>query len=344
MAQARLATLSSIQMLRGVAALSVVLYHVSRVAGREISVLAGGVDLFFVLSGFILWTASRQAPLAPGPFLLRRAVRVLPLYWLLTLGVTLGALALPARFSSVHPEPVHVGLSLLLIPHFDPSGGSFPIIPVGWTLSYEAVFYLILAACLKLAMPRRLKVLSLVLVCIPICSLAWPPAYQLIANPMLLELATGVWLAELRLSGRWASGDSGGALIATSLIIGGLIAFAMLEAAGGGWDLWRPFLWGPPAAAILAGAVMLEDAGVLPRLSWLERAGDASYSLYLTQDLTIGAVLWTLPAGSPVWALAVVAFLASLAIGAACWALVERPLLKGLGRRLGARPRQGGGA
>lgn len=343
MARSRLATLISVQMLRGAAALSVVLYHVSRVSGREVAVLAGGVDLFFVLSGFILWTASRRSPLAPGPFLLRRAVRVLPLYWLLTLAVTMGALALPARFSSVHPQAAHVVLSLLLIPHYDPAGGSFPIIPVGWTLSYEAAFYLLLAACLKLAMPARLKTLSLVLICIPLFGLAWPAAYQLIANPMFLELAAGVWLAELRLSGRWPHERRSRLLLAGPLIAAGLIAFAALEAAGGGWDLWRPFLWGPPAAAILAGTVMLEDAAALPRLGWLRSAGDASYSLYLTQDLAIGAVLWTLPSKAPVWLLAPAAFLASLLVGAACWRLVERPLLTWLGRKVGGRLSAGAG-
>src|SRR5271166_3045280 len=140
--------LLSIQTLRALAALAVVAYHALQWDRGGFDVGRAGVDVFFVISGFIMWrvTAGRDVP--PRAFLWRRFTRVAPLYWLATLGVLAVALVWPAFLPEVRPGWRHLVLSLAFIPHLDPRGLPFPTLPPGWTLDYEAVFYAIFAAAL----------------------------------------------------------------------------------------------------------------------------------------------------------------------------------------------------
>src|SRR4051812_30753120 len=109
-----------VQMLRGVAALLVVFAHIA----PQIEHLHGpvpawldkghfGVDIFFVISGFIIWTSSQAEHVTPGDFLLRRLIRVVPLYWIATGLVTAVALVAPAVLSSTRFVLPHVVSSFL---------------------------------------------------------------------------------------------------------------------------------------------------------------------------------------------------------------------------------------
>ena len=130
-------TLLSIQYLRASAALMVVVYHAMMLAPVDFGIGAAGVDLFFVISGFILWTIARERPLTPLEFLKRRWIRVAPLYWTLTLAVAAIATFWPFVFGQFKATPSHVLLSLGFIQHMNPDGAPFPLIPVGWSLNYE---------------------------------------------------------------------------------------------------------------------------------------------------------------------------------------------------------------
>ena len=140
--------LVSIQALRALAALAVTTYHALQWADGGFDVGRAGVDVFFVISGFIMWHVTAGRDMAPADFLWRRLTRVAPLYWLSTLGVLAVALVWPAFLPEVRPGWAHLALSLAFIPHLDPKGLPFPTLPPGWTLNYEAVFYLIFAAAL----------------------------------------------------------------------------------------------------------------------------------------------------------------------------------------------------
>ncbi|HET9161111.1 MAG TPA: acyltransferase family protein, partial [Caulobacteraceae bacterium] len=78
-------TLLSIQYLRAVAAVMVLVYHSTRLTAFKFEVGAAGVDVFFVISGFILWTIAAEKPITPVQFLVRRWQRVAPFYWVMTL-------------------------------------------------------------------------------------------------------------------------------------------------------------------------------------------------------------------------------------------------------------------
>jgi exopolysaccharide production protein ExoZ len=333
--------LGSIQRLRALAALSVALFHAGQWSDLDFGVGAAGVDMFFVISGFVLWTATESRPVTPARFLAARAARVVPLYWIVNLAVAALVLWRPRAMTMVHMAPGHILLSMLFIPHQDPWGNPFPLLSSGWTLNYEVFFYLAFALALAGPPARRLQVLSCILVAVAVGGFGYPDLYQMLANPMLLEFLIGVGLARLwdkgdlgRLDPRWGWAAEGlGALMLVGQQVGGVRS-----------DLWRPVLWAPPVALIVAGALTLEAAGPL-RTGWfgraLEHLGDASYSLYLCQLPVVSVVRWLTPGLSP-WIRAPLGLVLSVVAGLACYRLVERPIsraLPRLGLALGGRRR-----
>jgi exopolysaccharide production protein ExoZ len=326
--------LASIQMLRAAAALSVVLFHAAQWSHIDFAVGAAGVDLFFVISGFVLWTACEARPVTPSAFLLARARRILPLYWIVTLAAAGAALLWPRALPIVLPEARHLVLSLLLAPHVDPAGGPFPLLPTGWTLTYEAFFYLVMAIALAGPKDRRLQRLSGLLLAASLMGFAYHRWYTLLANPLLLEFLAGVGLARLwardrfeRLHGAWGPG----------LIAAGAVILGAWQLSGLRDDFLRPFVWGPPAVLIVAGVLRLEADGRLGRGRLARtgvRIGDGSYSLYLVQAPAIAAFAWLTP-GWPAALRACVSVALALALGWACSILVERPLGRALSSALG---------
>ncbi|MGZ5984450.1 MAG: acyltransferase family protein [Caulobacteraceae bacterium] len=317
--------LASIQVLRAAAALSVALFHAAQWSHLDFSVGAAGVDVFFVISGFVLWTACEARPPTPGAFLLARAGRILPLYWIVTLTVAGAALAAPMALPIVLPQGRHLVLSLLLLPHADPAGGPFPLLPTGWTLTYEAFFYLVMALALAAPRDRRLQIVSALLLAASLLGFAYHGWYTLLANPLLLEFLAGVGLARLWIKGRFERLPRA---LGPGLIAAGLLALAAWQASGLRDDFLRPFVWAPPAALIVAGALKLE-ADRRVGAGWLVRAltaeGDASYSLYLVQAPVIAAFAWLTPAW-PAALRAPASFGLAIGVGWACYALVEKPL------------------
>jgi exopolysaccharide production protein ExoZ len=318
----------SLQYVRALAALAVVAFHALQWGDGGFDVGRAGVDVFFVVSGFVLWRSAGGGALAPGAFLWRRWTRVAPLYILMTLATATLAAAWPEFLPNVHPEAGHVLLSLLFIPHFDPRGLPFPLLPQGWTLCYEALFYLLFAAALLT--PRRRRAAALCAGLIALVSAGFllrNPAYILGANPLMLEFGLGVVLA------RWDEhgalpGRAGGAL----LLALGLLALAVPAGLGLFSEMWRPLLWGAPAGLIVAGAVALERSCTPRRLSGLARIGDASYSIYLVH-LPVTAVAAHTLGAHPASLLAILALLASTAVGLACHIGLERPLIAAFRRR-----------
>jgi exopolysaccharide production protein ExoZ len=161
--------IGAIQYLRAVAALLVVFHHAlnqfPEIATRiPIDTGASGVDVFFVISGFVMTYTTRTNEYRPAGFLLRRAVRIIPLYWSMTLFVAALLLVAPTfvRHSKFSFEDLF--LSLLFIPHAnagEPDSLS-PMVKLGWTLNYEAFFYVVFAAVIALSGLRRTAALATV--------------------------------------------------------------------------------------------------------------------------------------------------------------------------------------
>jgi exopolysaccharide production protein ExoZ len=156
--------LIAIQYLRAVAAASVVLFHASTALferkGALIHFQVGtyGVDMFFVISGFIMAYTARTASVSPRDFVVRRAIRIVPVYFLLTTLTYVLALALPERFSTASGDiPTYV-TSIFFIPHFNPLLHYIqPLLGQGWTLNAEIFFYLLFAIGLLLGNRPRVS-------------------------------------------------------------------------------------------------------------------------------------------------------------------------------------------
>jgi exopolysaccharide production protein ExoZ len=283
------------------------------------------VDVFFVISGFVLWSACEARPQAPAAFLMARAGRILPLYWIATLAVAGAAVLEPMALPIVLPEPRHLVLSLLLLPHTDPAGGPFPLLPTGWTLTYEAFFYLVMALALAAPRDRRLQIVSALLLAASLVGFAYHGWYTLLANPLLLEFLAGIALARLWAKGRFQRLPRA---LGPGLIAAGALILAACQISGLRDDFLRPFVWGPPAALIVAGALKIEADGRIgsgPLIRALVSEGDASYSLYLVQAPAVAAFAWLTPAW-PAALRAPTSFALAVAVGWLCYRLVEKPL------------------
>ncbi len=297
----------SIQYLRAFGALAVVASHVdhSAVVGQS------GVDLFFVISGFIMWTMSAR-PIAPLAFLWNRMLRVVPLYWVATL-----LMALHQR------APLHdVVRSMFFVPYFGAGDQIWPVLVQGWTLNYEMFFYILIG--LVLPLPRR-AALVLLPVSIGLLSLTYASvpadsaALLTYTNPLMLEFAAGVGLAEA-----WRRQRLPGAGMALLLMAVGILALWLP-----GWQTvpqtWRFAAWGLPMALLVTAALSLEKAGRVMRLAPIAALGDASFSIYLWHSFLMTRVTGAVAEhGLPVRMVA--ALVASGAVGLVSFRCFERPV------------------
>ena len=318
--------------------MGVLVFHAAARAGSSFGVGAAGVDVFFVISGFIMWVVTCRRPPTPGAFLARRAERIIPLYWLVTLAAAGTALLAPSAFPAMRPTAAHVAQSLLFVPHRDSTGLIAPLIVPGWTLNYEVLFYLLFAVTLLGPARWRAWLVSGVLCGLVALRPLGDGANALWAtytDPILLEFAAGLWLGWA-----WSAERLPGRAVAAALMVLGVAGFAATAIAGTDVSGARVLLWGLPAAALVTGAVSFERHGRIPRWRALEAIGDASYSIYLVHGLAISAVLRLLrPIGAapPVFVFGV-AILAGVCSGLVSYHGLERPLMRLFKRRARSAP------
>ena len=145
-----------IQVLRFFAAFSVMMVHLP-IIGFGI----WGVDIFFVISGFIMMYVTENNQ---KNFLIKRIIRIVPLYWILTLGVFSIAIFYPDLLNNTTANFEHLIKSLFFIP-FDKNGsGHFPILFLGWTLNFEIIFYILFSISLIFSKKNKLILSSVFIV------------------------------------------------------------------------------------------------------------------------------------------------------------------------------------
>lgn len=344
-----------LQWLRAAAALMVVCHHLGHskaLSGaaqqmllRYTEPLSAGVDLFFVISGFVMakcWGASAKGTPTPVAFLARRWARVLPLYWLCTGAVLVAALLLPrVALAPQGGGGYDWGLSALLFPT-----GHFPPLKVGWSLVHENYFYLVFALTLFLPVRWRLpSVLGWGAVTL-LAHSAFSTAPLLgvagvLTSPLTLEFVAGVVIGASvgRLRIMWGRAWVGVACAAFfGLAVVGCGEGYAVEA-DNTLGLARLFHWGVPAMLLVASMAAPASSGRFSGGRWALLLGDASYAMYLVHLFVLAVVgRLLLPAGEgdahgwlwryPLCLGAVV--VASLAVHL----LVEKPLHEALLARL----------
>ncbi|AXV83652.1 acyltransferase family protein [Ralstonia solanacearum] len=299
------ASLQSIQALRGFAALYVVVFHSGlALTHPDVPALAWltthvikrghvGVDVFFVISGFIIaWVAilGPKGPEPPGAFLVKRAFRLGPPYWLMSVLHS-------AWLNPVSTSVLLTSLAFLPQANADAPYFGYPALYVGWSLNYEAFFYLLCALGLALFGRRALWLVALALFTTTVIVPFWhsgvvlgdpealypwaTPLQAMAANPLVLEFLLGAGLAWLYAAHRHRLTPARARL----LLLAGVIAF--VASVIGPVPKFDLVLRGLPAGALLAGLVAMEHCGALrvPRVAvWL---GELSYALYLVHPSVI---------------------------------------------------------
>jgi exopolysaccharide production protein ExoZ len=195
------------------------------------------------------------------------------------------------------------------------------VLPPGWSLDFEAVFYALFTLVLFAPEHFRFRLIVGALAGVMLFGFIDPPAYELGANPMMLQFAAGVWLARRAELGRRTRLRTGLALGA-----GGAALLAAMWLADVRSDLFRPLLWGVPATMIVAGALALEPwiAAHAPRA--FVRLGNASYAIYLCHFVTVDLIAQATGVQRP-WLFVPLAAAVSIGAGLGFHRLIERPLI-----------------
>lgn len=232
--------------------------------------------------------------------------------------------------------------SLLFIPFTNSiNGTSVPILGVGWTLNYEALFYLVFGLGLLVGRPAWrfagvCGVLVLLRLCRPFVNMGSAFAFRFI-SPLFLEFGAGMAIAILVSSLRFRIPPWAGAALALAGAVCLVFAAYRLPAAP------RTIDFGIPAALIVLGVVVLDPVLDGRRFPPLKLLGDASYTIYLSHGLVLSILVPALAGSAPMPTPGIAAGIAvATGVGVLRYWLLERPLLGGMRRRLLAhwrRPR-----
>lgn len=301
--------LKSIQALRAIAALAVMFAHLQGLETQLSSStpllssawIAGvsGVDLFFVISGFIMvWVAGDWEPGSTSSlkFMFSRVLRIYPLWWLfaaVTAAYFLYDSGVPWDADRVAEGDglMHLVNSFLLLPQGPP-----PVLTLGWTLIHEMYFYVVFALILLLPVNARKPAFALWAVLIAVSTafkftgFSATTLLSLALFPLTLEFLMGSAVAWLILSGHTRF-----ARAAIILGLAGLIYAVVavdFTVASDFQPVHRMLAYGPAYTLIVYGLVSLEQQGRLKRSipGFLVTVGDWSYSLYLCHILVITAI------------------------------------------------------
>ena len=285
---------------------------------------AFGVDIFFVISGFIICYISS---LNADNFLLKRVFRIVPLYWLGTFGVFLVALLIPSWLNATTANLTDLAKSLFLIPYKREDGGTFPMLFLGWTLEYEMFFYFVFGLALVFFKKWARLAASLLLVAAAAAGVVFHPSSTIprfYSNPIILEFVLG--MAVFAIWKRYRSGFNRFPVAAALAFAGGCYTFLYLVESHVGRNS-RLVLQGLPSVVIVLCLLSLEGRVRFQR--WLLAIGDASYSLYLFHPYVIQLVdkkMFALSVFTPLTlAASVGAILVCFVLAIVSFRVVERP-------------------
>ncbi len=259
-----------------------------------------GVDIFFVISGFIMLVTSKRS--TPGEFVVRRIIRIVPLYWLLTLAIVVAFLLRPTLFPRTTLSLASVIQSLLFVPYINPGFGGelVPILYPGWTLNFEMYFYAIFA--LVLFSPLRFRVALNGLVFFVLLALRYLYVTNLddthsltsfYTSPKIFEFWSGMIIGAMYLNGQLRISVPYGAM---GIVSGFLILLFNFNSLPLPYRTWgnSTLAYLLPAALIVLCALASESARIRAPNRFLTLLGDASYSIYLSHIFFLAGIrtLW----------------------------------------------------
>jgi len=290
--------LHALQYLRAIAALAVVYSHaviqVEDYSRFLIEAGSFGVDIFFVISGFIMVYISKPTD-TPGQFFINRIRRVVPLYWFFTLLMAVILLVLPQLFKATVFEWDALLMSLAFVPHWSVAREDvvWPLLAPGWSLNFEMYFYLLFALSLALSARYRIAFISTIITLVFLLANFYQlqhsglqhsvsvlsAAAQFFAETMVFEFIFGMLLAVAYKRGLKMRSSTAYFI----MVIGTLWLLLQLP-------IPRIMEYGIPSLLIVMACLYIK----IPHYKWAEVLGDASYALYLSHIFTLGVLRKTL--------------------------------------------------
>lgn len=333
----------SIQILRGIAALLVVCHHTAlqlsfRAGNNTFEFGAIGVDIFFAISGFVIYLTGRK--LSWSGFFARRIVRVVPLYWFFLLlkiaFVSIGGASAVRGIGSLG----YILQSFFFIPAFRNASSldPLPLITAGWTLNFEMYFYVIFTLGLAIVGGKRVAlwasgavvVLIVAAQLLGVFPLAgrWPGPF-LWFHPIALEFVAGIFLAYL-----WTIRFAVPIWVSAVLAVIA-VSVAIVLPLPGTFALIRPLVWGVPAVLCLFALVNVERQTGFKGWPPLLFLGDASYAIYLTHTAALPILDKAIARiNLPLVASGALLVVSSAAVGCVAHLVIEKPLTRFVSRLL----------
>lgn len=282
-----------IQYLRGVAATMVAIAHASDQIGPSAATISkigtAGVDIFFVISGFIMTYTTAMRRYSRAGFMWRRIVRIVPIYWVVTCVAAVTAAVMPGLFKDTMFTWPEFLTSLFFIPFKNPAANDIaPILKLGWTLNYEMFFYLLFCTFLPWRIEARIVAIGAVFGSCWLAPTHWTPLIfygRSITFEFLLGCLSGWFFVS-------------GMRIPRLLALAGLMVSLLLFVRGASFAPQNLFYCGVPAAGMVISLLALQR-----EMTWnsklLHTVGDASYSIYCTHLFLVMAIakLWRVAVG-----------------------------------------------
>jgi exopolysaccharide production protein ExoZ len=315
----------SIQILRAVAVSSVVYLHTLTLP------LFGnfGVDLFFVISGFVMCMVIKQRKPRPGAFLLDRITRIVPTYWLVTTMVLVVVWMAPNLLSTTTANFSDYVKSLFFIPYFRKNGSLYPMLMQGWSLNYEMLYYAVITLVLVVDRVKFMRPLGIVLALIYPLSKPLDPSSaigEFLQNTMWFEFVLGIACFHYY---RHPLLQRIPKAVILLLSLGAYFSMVWLEGSGD-----RIFVAGVPSVLLLL--FMLQLDGEIRRLDakilrFIVHVGDASYATYLSHTFIVGLlerVIFTRLGVEKNMGTTLFTVACALVAGSIFYYLVDRPLTR----------------
>ncbi|MDA8949883.1 acyltransferase [Pseudomonadales bacterium] len=312
-------TIDNLQILRAFAAINVVIFHIIGTSidygfePNQLSLLEGwganGVDVFFVLSGFVMLHSQFQKKRSAWDFFKFRLIRIIPIYWFVTMVVVASYLLIPSSsFNSVMPSIERILQSLFFLSQA--ISGNSPILSVGWTLEWEMLFYSIFSLSLVFSQWNKSYLFMVLFFILTVI---------ITSEFIILEFLYGMLIAYV--FNRYKIGPKKGFIIAVIGFVFLLCSINQVDSE----HFYRVVYWGLPSFLIIFGLVYANQY----KSPFLKYLGDASYSIYLVHIIFISiyykvVTFITIPLNNDF--LALLCLVGSILCGVVLYRFFEKPL------------------
>lgn len=309
---------ASLQILRGLAAWTVVFHHYMQwyfnfqgttFVGLFFSRYGSmGVDVFFIISGFVIFIMAEKLPDGPGLFFINRIFRIVPIYWFYCCMIVICINVFPRGFDYTSFNWKTLIATFTFLPSWNPSGvGLYPVLTVGWTLNYEMFFYTLLTICLFISKRYFFPIIAILLALLPFIYPKGAYYSQIAGSTSLWEFLAGCFLAIMWRKPLFVHfvAHYRKLMTITCMLLFAVAIFLLLK-----FGAKLPVAFVTVIITLFIEQYLRQDSNIV---RWLVKRGDESYSTYLAHGIVLGILVHL--TGKNLDSLAQIAVLLSYTIG-----------------------------